>query len=63
MSKGSSPRPFGVNRAQFESNWDKIFKNEKREEAGMWEHHCKHNGTHWVKKDQECNWCGAKEND
>lgn len=63
MSKGSSPRPFGVTRAQFESNWDKIFKAEKREEAGKWEHNCKHNGITWLDKDQECNWCGAKEND
>jgi hypothetical protein len=63
MSKGSSPRPFGVNRAQFESNWDKIFKQEKRKEAEKWEHNCKHNGTTWLSKNEECNWCGAKEND
>jgi peptidyl-prolyl cis-trans isomerase C len=27
--KGSSPRPFGVDRTTFESNWDNIFKKEK----------------------------------
>lgn len=27
MSKGSSPRPFEVDRSIFESNWDAIFKN------------------------------------
>lgn len=25
MSKGSAPRPFSVDRKQFEDNWDKIF--------------------------------------
>ena len=27
MSKGSSPRPFDVDRNTFESNWDAIFRN------------------------------------
>jgi len=27
--KGSSPRPFSVDRTTFENNWDKIFKKSK----------------------------------
>lgn len=63
MGKGSRRRTLGVDKAVFDTNWDKIFKKEKREEAEKWEHNCKHNGTTWLNKDQECNWCGAKEND
>lgn len=61
MSKGSRPRPFGVNKAVFESNWDRIF-NKEREQA-MWEHQCKHNGKMSIVKGEQCNWCGAKEDD
>lgn len=28
--KGSSPRPFSVDRKTYESNWDQIFKKEKQ---------------------------------
>lgn len=31
--KGSSPRPFSVDRKTFEDNWDKIFKQDK------WDHY------------------------
>lgn len=58
MSKGSTPR--GVNKAVFDTNWDRIFSEKRRD---MWEHKCKHNGTHWIEKNAECNWCGEKEND
>lgn len=30
--KGSSPRPFSIDRKTFENNWDKIFKNEYQDE-------------------------------
>lgn len=30
--KGSSPRPFSVNHAQFSSNWDSIFGKKKGKE-------------------------------
>jgi len=30
--KGSSPRPFSVNHAQFSSNWDSIFGKKKSKE-------------------------------
>lgn len=63
MSKGSRQRPIGVNKAIFDSNWDSIFKNRSREESGRWEHNCKHNGRSWLEKNDECKWCGAKEND
>ena len=29
--KGSSARPFSVDRKKFEDNWDRIFKNKKEE--------------------------------
>ena len=29
--KGSSPRPFSVSTEQFASNWDNIFKKDRRE--------------------------------
>lgn len=32
MSKGSSPRPFSVDRKTFEDNWDKIFSKGKKQE-------------------------------
>lgn len=42
------------------SNWDKIFGKNKTE---MWDHFCKHNGRMSIEKNEECSWCGAKEND
>jgi hypothetical protein len=30
--KGSSPRPYSVNQKTFDTNWDRIFKKDKREE-------------------------------
>lgn len=34
MSKGSSPRPFSVNRDQFNNNWNNIFgKNNEKEKV------------------------------
>lgn len=59
--KGSKRRPLGVNRAVFDSNWDNIFKNKKREESDKWEHKCKHNGVQWLNKGEACNWCGEAE--
>ena len=61
MSKGSNPRPLGVNKAVFDSNWNHIFNKDREQE--MWEHKCKHDGLMLIQKGQECNWCGAKEND
>jgi hypothetical protein len=31
--KGSKARPFSVDRKTFESNWDRIFKKNKKKEA------------------------------
>ena len=61
MSKGSKRRPVEVNKAVFDSNWDRIFNKERA--STMWEHNCKHNGTISIQKGQECSWCGAKEDD
>lgn len=33
MSKGSNPRPFGIDRKTFEDNWDKIFKKNVEEKV------------------------------
>jgi len=33
MSKGSTPRPFSVDRQTFEDNWDKIFKKDVKEKS------------------------------
>lgn len=61
MSKGSNRRPLGVNKAVFDANWDNIFNKDR--EQKIWEHKCKHDGLVRIEKGQECNWCGAKEND
>lgn len=58
MSKGSKYRP--VDRAKFDSSWDKIFKKDERNTT-MWEHSCKHNGQMSLAKGEECSWCGEKE--
>jgi hypothetical protein len=34
MSKGSKKRPQTVSQQQFEQNWDKIFKNNKKKKNG-----------------------------
>lgn len=34
MSKGSGPRPFSVSLDQFASNWDAIFKKDKKMKTG-----------------------------
>jgi len=31
-NKGSTPRPFSVDKKTFDDNWDKIFKNEYQDE-------------------------------
>lgn len=69
MSKGSKPRPIQVDRSTYESNWDRIFENENPLEGTpknppeMWEHHCGLNGRHMVGVGEECNWCGATEDE
>lgn len=37
MSKGSSPRPFSVDRKTFDDNWDQIFKN--KDQQPPWDHY------------------------
>jgi hypothetical protein len=39
--KGSKPRPFSVDRKTFESNWDKIFKKNKKVEKKKTQEKCK----------------------
>lgn len=79
MSKGSKPRPLGISREQFESNWDKVFLKEVPEhdnptEGGMWVHDCtmermpfEHggHGDNYIAtaKGYPCNWCGKYEGD
>jgi len=55
--KGSKPRPIEVDRAVFESNWDRIFS--KKDDT--WTHNCEVEGLHAVGKGEECNWCGCIE--
>lgn len=38
MSKGSSPRPFSIDRKTFENNWDQIFKKEEKPQP-PWDHY------------------------
>ena len=76
--KGDTPRPLGVSREQFESNWDRIFnrstiqndwnepKNQLREVNydNMWQHSCTvEMGVMWIGKNETCNYCGAWEED
>lgn len=35
--KGSKPRPLGIDRKTFDSNWDRIFNREKKIEAELQE--------------------------
>ena len=54
---------------QFESNWDKAFGKEDKmlrevNYDGMWQHSCTvEMAVMWIGKGEECNWCGAKEED
>jgi len=32
------------------------------EDKNMWEHNCSIEGTHFVGKNEVCNWCGVTEN-
>ena len=76
--KGDTPRPLGVSREQFESNWDRIFNrstiqkdwNEPNKQLhevnydNMWLHSCTvEMGVMWIGKNETCNYCGAWEED
>ena len=66
--KGSDRRPMLVEVGQFDQNWERAFgkKEQIRGVAhdGMWQHSCTvEMAVMWVGKGEECNWCGAREND
>ena len=66
--KGSGRRPMLVEVGQFDQNWERAFgkKEQLREVAddGLWQHSCTvEMAVMWVGKGEECNWCGAREND
>jgi hypothetical protein len=50
--KGSSPRPFSVDRQTYESNWDMIFKNKQKEIP--WDHYSDlPSPEHYIEKENE----------
>ena len=68
--KGSKPRPYSVSKAQFDENWDKIFRKESPKMLhevnydNMWQHSCTvEMAVMWIGKNETCNWCGAWEED
>ena len=68
--KGDTPRPLGVSREQFESNWDRIFSKPKQtmlREVNydkMWQHSCTVDmSIVWIGKNETCDYCGAWEED
>ena len=36
VGKGSKPRPITISKEQYQKNWDRIFKKEKRKDASRW---------------------------